>query len=230
MNAGAWQPLDAREHPRQTSAMSKSKRSASPVRCPWTGIADPIYERYHDEEWGVPHADDLRLFEKLVLEGFQSGLSWLTILKKRDNFRRAFDGFDVERIARYGARDRTRLMGDAGIVRNRAKIDATIDNAKAYLKLRERTTFAAFLYGFLEEGPIAHRARAMSDLLPETPESKRISKALKAEGFRFVGPTTVYAFMQSVGMVNDHLVSCHRHAPCAKLQRAFRPPRDRASS
>jgi DNA-3-methyladenine glycosylase I len=205
--------------------MSKSKKSPPPTRCPWTGIGDPAYERYHDEEWGVPHADDARLFEKLVLEGFQSGLSWLTILRKRDNFRRAFDGFDIERIARYGARERARLMSDAGIVRNRLKIDATIDNARAYLNLRERTSLAAFLWGFLEDGPIQHEARSMSDLPPVTEESKRISKALKAEGFRFVGPTTVYAFMQSVGMVNDHLVSCHRHAPCAKLQRAFKPPR-----
>jgi DNA-3-methyladenine glycosylase I len=204
--------------------MSKSKKP-SPERCPWTGIGDPIYERYHDEEWGVPHADDVRLFEKLVLEGFQSGLSWLTILKKRDNFRHAFDGFDAERIARYGARERTRLMGDAGIVRNRLKIDATIDNARAYLKLRERKSLAAFLWSFLEDGPIQSNARSMSDLAPATDESKRISKALKTEGFRFVGPTTVYAFMQSVGMVNDHLVSCHRHAPCAKLQRSFKPPK-----
>jgi len=204
--------------------MSKSKKPP-PERCPWADIGDPVYARYHDEEWGVPHADDVRLFEKLVLEGFQSGLSWLTILKKRDNFRRAFDGFDAERIARYGARDRARLMGDAGIVRNRLKIDATIDNARAYLKLRERTSLAAFLWSFLEDGPIQSNARSMSDLAPATDESKRISKALKTEGFRFVGPTTVYAFMQSVGMVNDHLVSCHRHAPCAKLQRSFKPPK-----
>jgi DNA-3-methyladenine glycosylase I len=173
----------------------------------------------------VPHADDVRLFEKLTLEGFQSGLSWLTILKKRDNFRQAFDGFDAERISRYGARDRARLMGDAGIVRNRAKIDATIDNAKAYLKLRERMSLAAFLWGFIDGKPIQNAARNMSDLLPATDQSKRISKALKAEGFRFVGPTTVYSFMQAVGMVNDHLVTCHRHAHCAKLQRAFKPPK-----
>ncbi len=139
--------------------MSKSKQDAAVERCPWAGIGDPVYARYHDEEWGVPHADDVRLFEKLVLEGFQSGLSWLTILKKRDNFRNAFDGFDAERIARYGARERARLMADAGIVRNRLKIDATIDNAKAYLKLRERTTLAAFLWSFLDDGPIQNKAR-----------------------------------------------------------------------
>jgi DNA-3-methyladenine glycosylase I len=207
------------------TAKPRALEAKTVVRCPWTGIDDPVYARYHDEEWGVPHADDLRLFEKLVLEGFQSGLSWLTILKKRDNFRRAFHGFDPERIARYGARDRARLMGDAGIVRNRLKIDATIDNAKAYLALRERSSLAAFLWSFVDGNPIQSDARSMSELLAATEQSKRISKALKAEGFRFVGPTTVYAFMQSVGMVNDHLVTCHRHAPCARLQKAFKPPK-----
>jgi DNA-3-methyladenine glycosylase I len=202
-----------------------ASKQKSLARCPWTGIGDPLYERYHDEEWGVPHADDTRLFEKLVLEGFQSGLSWLTILRKRENFRKAFHGFDAERIARYGARDKARLMADAGIVRNRLKIDATIDNARAYIKLRERGTLAGFLWGFLDDRPALNLAKSMSDIAPHTEHSKRISKALKTEGFRFVGPTTVYAFMQSVGMVNDHLVSCHRHAPCAKLQRAFKPPR-----
>ena len=205
-------------------AMAKPPTSRALVRCPWTGIDDPVYTRYHDEEWGVPHADDLRLFEKLVLEGFQSGLSWLTILKKRDNFRKAFHSFDPDRVARYGAHDRARLMADAGIVRNRLKIDATIDNAKAYLALSEQTSLAAFLWSFLDGKPIQSSARSMSDLQPATEQSKCISKALKAKGFRFVGPTTVYAFMQSVGMVNDHLVSCHRHAPCAALQRAFRLP------
>jgi DNA-3-methyladenine glycosylase I len=199
-------------------------RAKELVRCPWAG-SDALYARYHDKEWGVPHADDIRLFEKLVLEGFQSGLSWITILRKRENFRKAFHGFDVERIARYGARDKARLMADAGIVRNRLKIDATIDNAKAYLNLRERGTLAGFLWRFLDEGPLINAAKSMADIAPSTEHSKRISKALKAEGFRFVGPTTVYAFMQSVGMVNDHLVSCHRHAACAKLQRAFMPPR-----
>ncbi len=198
-------------------------RESALERCPWAG-ADILYQRYHDEEWGVPHSDDRRLFEKLVLEGFQSGLSWITILRKRENFRRAFDGFAAEKIARYGARDRTRLMSDAGIVRNRLKIEATIDNAKAYLDLRQRTSLAAFLWGFLEDGPIANRARSMSDIPAETDVSRRISKGLKAQGFRFVGPTTVYAFMQSVGMVNDHLVSCPRHAVCARHQRTFKVP------
>jgi DNA-3-methyladenine glycosylase I len=189
-------------------------------RCPWAGIADAAYVRYHDEEWGVPLTREKALFEKLVLEGFQAGLSWLTILKKRERFRRAFDGFEPERVARYGAKDIARLMQDEGIVRNRAKIEATIDNAKAYLELGARTGLKNFLWGFLDHGPVQNRYRRLSDVPPETELSKRISKALKAEGFRFVGPTTVYAFMQSVGMVNDHLVSCHRHDPCAELQRA----------
>ena len=195
-----------------------------PVRCPWPGIADAGYQRYHDQEWGVPHADDARLFEKLVLEGFQAGLSWLTILRKRENFRHAFHGFDAERIVRYGAKDVVRLMADPGIVRNRLKIEAAIDNAKAYLALRETTTLAELLWNHLDGRAIANRFSAIREVPAETPQSKAISKSLKAAGFRFVGPTTVYAFMQSVGMVNDHLVSCHRHGPCAKLQRAFRLP------
>jgi DNA-3-methyladenine glycosylase I len=204
---------------------AKPKPAVEVVRCPWAGIDDPLYTRYHDEEWGVPKTDDRALFEKLVLEGFQSGLSWLTILKKRENFRTAFHGFGPERIARYGARDVARLMGDAGIVRNRLKVEATIDNAKALLKLQERTSLAAFLWGFLDGQPQNNRHASFRSVPAETPVSKAISKALKAEGFRFVGPTTIYAFMQATGMVNDHLVSCHRHAPCADLQRRFKVPR-----
>ena len=198
-----------------------------PKRCPWAGIADSEYARYHDEEWGVPKADDRALFEKLVLEGFQSGLSWLTILKKRDNFRRAFDGFEAARIARYGARDKARLMADAGIVRNRLKIEATIDNARALLALQERTSLAAFLWGFIDGRPLINRHSSFKTVPAQTPTSKAISKALKAEGFRFVGPTTVYAFMQATGMVNDHLTGCHRHAVCAELQRRFKAPPER---
>lgn len=198
------------------------------VRCPWAG-SDPLYARYHDEEWGVPKADSRALFEKLVLEGFQSGLSWITILRKRENFRRAFDGFDPARIARYGAADVARLMADPGIVRNRLKIEATVDNAKAYMELAESQDLASFLWGFLPEGPIINRRSALDKLPASTELSQRISKGLKAKGFRFVGPTTVYAFMQSVGMVNDHLESCHRHASCAELQRKFRLPRREAS-
>ena len=196
----------------------------SVTRCPWPGIADPEYTRYHDEEWGVPHADDRRLFEKLVLEGFQSGLSWLTILRKRPAFRAAFHDFDAERIARFGDEDKARLMADAGIVRNRLKIDASIDNARAYLRLADRQGLAAFLWDFLDGRPIANERRSFKEVPAQTDLSKAMSKALKNEGFRFVGPTTLYAFLQSSGFVNDHLVSCHRHGVCASLQHAFRGP------
>jgi len=192
-------------------------------RCAWAG-AEPIYIRYHDEEWGVPKSDDRALFEKLVLEGFQAGLSWLTILKKRENFRKAFHGFEAARIARYGAKDVARLMADAGIVRNRLKVEATIDNARALLKLQQRTSLAAFLWGFLDGRPQINRHASLKTVPATTPTSKAMSKALLAEGFRFVGPTTVYAFMQAVGMVNDHLAGCFRHEPCAKLQAKFKAP------
>lgn len=195
------------------------------VRCAWLGIADAEYTRYHDEEWGVPKSDDGALLEKLILEGFQAGLSWITILRKRENFRKAFHGFDAERIARYSAKDVERLMGDAGIVRNRAKIEATIENAQAYLRLRERTSLAKFLWDFLDGKPIIHERTGMGDIPPQSAESKAISKALKKEGFRFVGPTTVYAFMQSSGFVNDHLINCFRHEKCAALQRKFKAPK-----
>jgi DNA-3-methyladenine glycosylase I len=194
------------------------------VRCPWHGIADPTYTAYHDTEWGIPKTDEVALFEKLVLEGFQSGLSWLTILKKRDTFRAAFDQFDAEKIARYGDKDKARLLVDAGIIRNRLKIDATIDNARALLKLQDRTTLAEFLWGFLDGRPQINKYKAFGDVPPQTELSLRISKALKAEGFRFVGPTTMYAFMQASGMVNDHLVGCHRHASCAAIQQSFKFP------
>jgi DNA-3-methyladenine glycosylase I len=196
---------------------------AEPERCPWAGT-DADYARYHDEEWGVPKADDRALFEKLVLEGFQAGLSWITILRKRDNFRRAFDGFDPARIARYGKKDVARLMNDAGIVRNRLKVEATIDNARAYLELAGRQSLASFVWGQIGGKPIVNRFRRIAEIPPSTDVSRGLSKALQAEGFRFVGPTTVYAFMQAVGMVNDHLVGCHRHRPCAELQRAFKTP------
>jgi len=195
---------------------------ALPVRCPWAGIADPEYQRYHDEEWGVPMSDDRALFEKLVLEGFQSGLSWLTILKKRDNFRRAFHGFEPQRVARYGARDIARLMADPGIVRNRSKIDATIANARAMLALTEHGSLAEFLWGFLDGRPRINRHRSFKTVPALTETSEAMSRGLKARGFRFVGPTTIYAFMQSTGMVNDHIIACHRHTTCAVLQRKFR--------
>ena len=191
-------------------------------RCTWVGIADAEYTRYHDEEWGVPHADDRRLFEKLILEGFQSGLSWLTILKKRPAFRLAFHDFDAARMVRFGPADIERLMADAGIVRNRLKIEAAIDNARAYLALAERQSLAHFLWGFVDGRPVVNKRASMREVPAATETSTALSKALKKAGFRFVGPTTIYALMQSVGMVNDHLTGCHRHATCAKLQKAFR--------
>jgi DNA-3-methyladenine glycosylase I len=192
-------------------------------RCPWAG-ADADYIRYHDTEWGVPMTDDRALFEKLALEGFQAGLSWITILRKRENFRAAFHGFDAERIARYTARDIDRLMKNEGIVRNRAKIEATISNAKAYLSISERLPFSRYMWGFLDGRPITNAVTSLKDVRPETEISKRISKSLKADGFRFVGSTTLYAFMQSTGMVNDHLVTCFRHSACAKLQKQLKIP------
>lgn len=191
-------------------------------RCPWHGISDPLYARYHDEEWGVPHADSQRMFEKLVLESFQSGLSWLTILKKRENFRRAFHSFDAARMARYTDKDRIRLLADAGIVRHRLKIEAAIANARACMRLSDRTTLAAFLWGFLDGKPIVNSYRSFAEIPGHSEHSNRIAKALKAEGFCFLGPTTVYAFMQSTGMVNDHLVDCPRYNTCKTLQKKFR--------
>ena len=181
------------------------------TRCAWIG-ADPIYVAYHDEEWGVPEWDDQALFEKLILDGFQAGLSWLTILKKRDNFRHAFHGFDPQRIAAYTPDDVARLMADAGIVRNRAKIEATIGNARGWLDIMENGDgFSDFLWGFVDGKPTVNRWRRLSDVPAETTVSKALSKALKARGFRFVGPTIVYAFMQAVGMVNDHTTDCFRY-------------------
>lgn len=201
-----------------------SRAEMPPVRCAWPGIADPEYQRYHDEEWAVPRTDDRDLYEKIVLEGFQAGLSWLTILKKRAAFRRAFAGFDPAAIARFTPRDVERLMQDATIVRNRAKIEATIANAHAMLALAEKGGLARLVWSFLPDGPIVNRRRSLAEVPAETELSRAISMALKREGFRFVGPTTVYAFMQSSGLVNDHLVGCHRHEACAALQRAVKLP------
>ncbi len=182
------------------------------TRCAWVG-AGALYADYHDEEWGVPEWDDRALFEKLILDGFQAGLSWLTILKKRDNFHRAFDGFEPRIIAAYTREDVARLMGDAGIVRNRAKIEATIGNARGWLDLMEQGDgFAAFLWEFVGGRPMVNCWRGGGDVPAQTAESKAMSKALKAAGFRFVGPTIVYAFMQAVGMVNDHTTDCFRYS------------------
>jgi DNA-3-methyladenine glycosylase I len=186
-------------------------------RCPWPR-QDPLYVAYHDEEWGVPEYDDRALYEKLVLDGFQAGLSWITILRKRENFRRAFDDFDPEKIARYPKRKIKRLMGDAGIVRNRAKIAGAVGSARAWLTIMESGPgFSALLWDFLDGRPKLNNFREPKQVPAETALSRKISKELIGRGFKFVGPTIVYAFMQAVGMVNDHLVTCHRHAACAKL-------------
>jgi DNA-3-methyladenine glycosylase I len=185
-------------------------------RCGWVS-QEPIYIAYHDQEWGVPNGDSRALFEKLILEGFQSGLSWITILRKREHFRRVFDGFDAEKIANYGPDKVASLLADPGIVRNRLKVAAAIDNARAFLKLSERQHLSAFLWDFVDGKPVQNRLGSQSDIQAQTPLSTAISKALKREGFRFVGPTTVYAMMQAVGMVNDHLVTCHRHAVCGAM-------------
>jgi DNA-3-methyladenine glycosylase I len=180
-------------------------------RCTWPG-ADPLYIAYHDEEWGAPLRDDRALFEMLVLEGAQAGLSWITILRKRDNYRRAFDGFEPAKIARYTPKKIERLMQDEGIIRNRLKIEGTVLSARAWLKLMEEGSgFSAFLWDFVGGEPIVNQFKQGDRLPAETDISRRLSKELKRRGFKFVGPTIVYAFMQAVGMVNDHLVTCYRH-------------------
>lgn len=186
------------------------------TRCSWPGI-DPLYVAYHDEEWGVPETDSRALFEKLLLDGFQAGLSWITILRKRDAFRRAFEGFDPERIARFDEAKCAALMQDAGIVRNRSKIEAAVGSARAYLALEEKTGFAAHLWGFVDGVPVQNRWRTGHEVPVDSAQAHAISRDLKARGFKFVGPTIVYAFMQAVGMVNDHAVGCHRHEACAAL-------------
>jgi DNA-3-methyladenine glycosylase I len=193
-------------------------------RCPWPK-QDPLYVAYHDEEWGVPEFDDRALFEKLLLDGFQAGLSWITILRKRENFRRAFDNFDPAKIARYTPKKRDRLMQDAGIVRNRLKIEGATLSARAYLDVMEKGPgFSRLLWDFMDGRPKDNKLRAMSQVPAETELSRKISKELLRRGFKFCGPTIVYAFMQAVGMVNDHLVTCYRHAECAKLPLSSPPP------
>jgi len=188
-------------------------------RCPWPKL-DPLYVAYHDEEWGVPEYDDRALYEKLILDGFQAGLSWITILRKRDNFRRAFDGFVPEKIARYTPKKVERLMQDAGIVRNRMKIEGAVLSARGYLDVMENGPgFSRLLWDFLDGKPKVNNFRSTSQIPAESEVSRRMSKELAGRGFKFVGPTIVYAFMQAVGMVNDHVTSCHRHAPLAKLAR-----------
>jgi|SRR5581483_5803647 len=181
-------------------------------RCGWASLSDPQYLAYHDEEWGVPSRDDRHLFEMLVLEGAQAGLSWSTILHKREGYRRAFAEFDVETVARFGAGDVERLLADAGIVRNRLKVTAAIDNAKAALAVHEeRGSLADYLWDFVGGSPIVGRFRELGEIPAETDESRAMSKDLKRRGFRFVGPTICYAFMQATGMVNDHVTTCFRY-------------------
>jgi DNA-3-methyladenine glycosylase I len=186
-------------------------------RCAWPK-QDPLYIGYHDTEWGVPEFDDRALFEKLLLDGFQAGLSWITILRKRDNFRKAFAGFEPDKIARFTPKRVERLMLDAGIVRNRMKIEGSVLSARAYLEVMDQGPgFSRLLWDFLDGQPKINRFRSSVQIPTETELSRRMSKELAGRGFKFCGPTIVYAFMQAVGMVNDHLVGCHRHPACAAL-------------
>jgi DNA-3-methyladenine glycosylase I len=188
-------------------------------RCAWRGMAgDALYEAYHDTEWGVPVRDSRALWEKLVLDGFQAGLSWITILRKREAFQAAFAGFDPEIVARFGEADRARLMADAGIVRSNAKIDAAISGAKIYLDMRERgEDFSGFLWAFVGDRPIQNAWTRIDQAPTQTPVAAEMAKALKAKGFKFCGPVIVYAFMQAVGMVNDHMTTCFRHQAVARM-------------
>jgi DNA-3-methyladenine glycosylase I len=186
------------------------------TRCPWPG-QDPLYLAYHDDEWGVPEHDDRALFEKFILDGFQAGLSWITILRRREAFRRAFDHFDPEKIARYNAKKLASLMQDERIIRNRAKIEAAVSSARAYLALQENEGFGRYLWNFVDGRPIDNKFRRHTQIPAATPLSEKISKDLKQRGFKFCGPTIVYAFCQATGIVNDHLISCWRHEACAEL-------------
>jgi len=188
-------------------------------RCAWAGL-DPVYVAYHDTEWGVPEHDGRALYEKLILDGFQAGLSWITILKRRDGFRRAFDGFAPEIVARYTEADVARLMADSGIIRNQAKIRGAIAGAQAWLRIEESGPgFSRFLWDFCGGRPLQPRYGTRAEVPTQSEVSVRMGKALKAEGFSFCGPTIIYAFMEAVGMVNDHLTGCHRHTACAALAR-----------
>ncbi len=198
------------------------------THCFWCG-GDPLYRGYHDREWGFPVADDRRLFEKLCLEGFQSGLSWLTILRKRENFRRAFRGFEIEAVARMGARDVARLLGDAGIVRHRGKIEAALANARAAAELADEFgSLASYIWRFEPDGDSKSRPRRVTRAalrrLTESDESRALSKDLRGRGFRFVGPTTAYAFMQAMGLVNDHLEGCAARERALSGRARFRRP------
>jgi DNA-3-methyladenine glycosylase I len=199
---------------KQPSREAKPERTRvdERIRCGWAG-SDPVYVGYHDHEWGVPVRDDRRLFEFLVLEGAQAGLSWITILRKRDAYRAAFDGFDPEKVARYDARRIAKLLQNDGIVRNRAKLESAVKNARAFLAVQsEFGSFSKYQWGFVENEPVVNRWPSLKQVPPRTPLSDALSKDLKQRGFSFVGSTIVYAHMQAMGMVNDHLVSCFRYA------------------
>jgi DNA-3-methyladenine glycosylase I len=193
-------------------------------RCPWVG-EDPLYLAYHDEEWGVPEYDDRALYEKLVLDGFQAGLSWITILRKRENFRRAFDGFDPKKVARYGKRDVARLMKNEGIIRSGPKIEAAIKGARLWLEIMEKEPggFSELIWKHVGGKPRINHLKRMADIPAKTEMSEKLAKELKGRGFNFCGPVIVYAFAQATGMVNDHIVSCPRHAACAALAAQPRP-------
>jgi len=188
------------------------------LRCPWP-VSDPLYLAYHDEEWGAPEYDDRALYEKLVLDGFQAGLSWITILRKRPAFRSAFDGFTPERIAHWDEAKKSALMQDKGIVRNRAKIDAAVALARVWLDLQEKGGFARHLWSFVDGRPIQNAPRSLAEIPVANEVSRAIAKDLRARGGNFVGPTIIYAFMQATGMVNDHLVDCCRREACRALAR-----------
>ena len=188
-------------------------------RCGWCGT-DPLYVAYHDTDWGVPEYDARALWEKLVLDGFQAGLAWITILRKREAFRSAFDGFDPRKVAAYGEADRARLMADAGIVRSNAKIDAAIQGARIWCEMTDKgEDFSAWLWSFVGGAPIQNHWASMAEVPTQTPEAEAMAKALKARGFKFVGPVIVYAFMQAVGMVNDHVTPCFRHDEVKAMER-----------
>lgn len=188
------------------------------ARCPWPGT-DDLYLHYHDREWGVPLHDDRRLFEMLILEGAQAGLSWITVLRKRERYRAAFDGFDPERVARYTPARVDRLLNDAGIIRNRLKVESAVRNARAFLDVQEAFgSFDRYVWQFVDGRPLVNRWETMREVPAQTPASDAMSRDLKRRGFSFVGSTICYAHMQATGMVNDHLVSCFRHAPCATLR------------
>ena len=193
-------------------------KKSEPVRCEWVRGADDLYVAYHDDEWGVPVHDDGEWFEFLILEGAQAGLSWSTVLKKRDNYRRAFDAFDAAKVARYGKRKVARLLEDEGIIRNRLKVEGAVKNARAFLGVQaEFGSFDAYIWQFVDGAPMQNRRGHMSEIPAQTPLAETISKALKKRGFTFVGPTICYALMQATGMVNDHTTDCYRYRPIAAM-------------